>query len=115
MECLFQHLALDHDDFGLNQSKIIVIESNKFERDMRMSLRNLRKLICAGKPAQHPTFPHPAPVKTVSALRARSNHSRMAKERAKFDLRTIMRSANLVQVGGAPEQRQGHVRGSKEG
>jgi hypothetical protein len=25
--------ALDHDDFGLNQSKIIVIDSNSLERD----------------------------------------------------------------------------------
>jgi hypothetical protein len=50
---------LDHDDFGLNQSKIMnVIDSNKLERDMQISLRNLRKLDCAGKPV--PTFPHPA-------------------------------------------------------
>ncbi len=38
---------LDHDDFGLNQSKIMnVIDSNKIERD------------AGGKPV--PTFPHPA-------------------------------------------------------
>jgi hypothetical protein len=51
--------ALDHDDFGLIQSKIMnVIDSNNVERDMQISLRNLRKLDCAGKPV--PTFPHPA-------------------------------------------------------
>ncbi|MGP0060136.1 MAG: hypothetical protein ACLPID_12705 [Beijerinckiaceae bacterium] len=49
---------LDHDDFGLNQSKIIVIDSKGLERDMQISSRNLRKLDCAGKPV--PTFPHPA-------------------------------------------------------
>jgi hypothetical protein len=50
--------TLDHDDFGLIQSKIMnVIDSNKIERDMQISLRNLRKLDCAGKPV--PTFPHP--------------------------------------------------------
>ncbi|MGP0061126.1 MAG: sulfite reductase subunit alpha [Beijerinckiaceae bacterium] len=50
---------LDHDDFGLNQSKIMnVIDSNKLERDAQISLRNPRKLDCAGKPV--PTFPHPA-------------------------------------------------------
>ncbi len=39
--------ALDHDDFGLNQSKIMnVIDSNTLERD------------AGGKPV--PTFPHPA-------------------------------------------------------
>ncbi|MGP0060599.1 MAG: hypothetical protein ACLPID_15040 [Beijerinckiaceae bacterium] len=53
--------ALDHDDFGLNQSKIMnVIDSKDLERDMQISLRNLRKLDCAGKAAQRPTFPHPA-------------------------------------------------------
>jgi hypothetical protein len=51
--------ALDHDDFGLNQSKIIVIDSYKLERDMQISLRNLRKLDCAGKAAQRPTFHYP--------------------------------------------------------
>jgi hypothetical protein len=51
--------SLDHDDFGLIQSKIMnVIDSNKLERDMQISSRNLRKLDCAGKPV--PTFPHPA-------------------------------------------------------
>jgi hypothetical protein len=35
-----------------------VIDSNKLERDMQISLRNLRKLDCTGKPV--PTFPHPA-------------------------------------------------------
>jgi hypothetical protein len=35
-----------------------VIDSNKVERDMQISLRNLRKLDCAGKPVS--TFPHPA-------------------------------------------------------
>ncbi len=44
-------LTQDHDDFGLNQSKIIVIDSNKLERDTQISPRNLRKLDCAGKPA----------------------------------------------------------------
>jgi hypothetical protein len=44
----------------LIQSKIIVIDSKDLERDMQISLRNLRKLDCAGKPAQRPTFPHPA-------------------------------------------------------
>jgi hypothetical protein len=51
--------GLDRDDFGLNQSKIMnVIDSNNLERDMQISLRNLRKLDCAGKPV--PTFPDPA-------------------------------------------------------
>ncbi|MGP0059114.1 MAG: hypothetical protein ACLPID_07500, partial [Beijerinckiaceae bacterium] len=51
--------TLDHDDFGLIQSKIMnVIDSKYLERDMQISLRNLRKLDCAGKPV--PTFPHPA-------------------------------------------------------
>jgi hypothetical protein len=54
-----EEVALDHDDFGLNQSKIMnVIDSNKLERDMQISLRNLHKLDCAGKPDS--TFPHPA-------------------------------------------------------
>jgi hypothetical protein len=48
----------DHDDFGLIQSKIVVIDSNKLERDAQISLRNLRQLDCAGKPV--PTFLHPA-------------------------------------------------------
>jgi hypothetical protein len=30
-------------------------------RDARSSLRNLRKLDCAGKAAQRPSFPSPAP------------------------------------------------------
>ncbi|MGP0059355.1 MAG: hypothetical protein ACLPID_08730, partial [Beijerinckiaceae bacterium] len=50
----------DHDDFVLIQSKIIVIDSDKIERDRQISLRNLRKLDCAGKAAQRATFPHPA-------------------------------------------------------
>jgi hypothetical protein len=29
----FRDHALDHDDFGLNQSKIIVIDSKDLERD----------------------------------------------------------------------------------
>ncbi len=50
---------LDHDDFALNQSKIMnAIDSHKLERDAQISLRNLRKLDCDGKPV--PTFPHPA-------------------------------------------------------
>ncbi len=114
MERLFQHVALDHDDFGLNQSKIVAIESKKSERDRQISLRHLRKLECAGKSAQRPTFPHPAPVKTVSALRAHPNHSRIAKERVKFDLRTIMRSANLVQIGEPLNCVKATSRGSKE-
>jgi hypothetical protein len=45
----------------LNQSKIMnVIDSKGLERDRRSSSRNLRKLDCAGKAAQRPTFPHPA-------------------------------------------------------
>ncbi|MGO9025859.1 MAG: hypothetical protein ACLQIQ_16415 [Beijerinckiaceae bacterium] len=49
---------LDHDDFGLNPSKIMnVIDSKDLERDMQISLRNLRELDCAGKPAS--TFSHP--------------------------------------------------------
>ena len=42
---------LDHDDFGLNQSKIIVnaIDSNNVERDRQLSLRNPRELDRAGK------------------------------------------------------------------
>ncbi|MGP0060051.1 MAG: PAS-domain containing protein [Beijerinckiaceae bacterium] len=52
----------DHDDSGLNQSKIVhVIDSKNSEGDMQISSRNLRKLDCAGKTAQRPTFPHPAP------------------------------------------------------
>ena len=52
---------IGHDDFGLNQSKIMnVIDSNNLERDMRSSSRNLRELDCAGKAAQRPTFPHSA-------------------------------------------------------
>jgi hypothetical protein len=35
-----------------------VIDSYKLERDMQISLRNLRELDCAGKPV--PTFAHPA-------------------------------------------------------
>ncbi len=62
--------ALDHDDFGLNQSKVMietsdisdvfrnVIDPKSVELDMQISSRNLRKLDCAGKPV--PTFPHPA-------------------------------------------------------
>jgi hypothetical protein len=42
----FRRHALDHDDFGLNQSKVIVIDSKGLERD------------ASGKPAT--TFPHPA-------------------------------------------------------
>jgi hypothetical protein len=49
--------APDHDDFGLNQSKIIVMDSSNLERDSRSSLRDLRKPDCAGKAAQRPTFP----------------------------------------------------------
>ncbi|MBN8958165.1 MAG: hypothetical protein J0H17_16600, partial [Rhizobiales bacterium] len=37
---------LDHDDFGSNRSKVIVIDSNILERD------------AGGKPLH--TFPHPA-------------------------------------------------------
>jgi hypothetical protein len=41
------HVILDHDDFGLNQSKIMnVIDSKSLERD------------AGGKPGS--TFPHPA-------------------------------------------------------
>ncbi len=36
-----------------------VIDSNKLERDAHISLCNLRKLECAGKAAQRPTFPIP--------------------------------------------------------
>ena len=51
--------GLDHDDFGLIQSKIMnVIDSNNLERDSQISSRNLLKLDCAGNPV--PTFPHPA-------------------------------------------------------
>jgi hypothetical protein len=50
--------SLDHDDFGLIQSKIMnLIDSNKLERDVQIGLRNLRKLDCAGKPVA--TFPYP--------------------------------------------------------
>jgi hypothetical protein len=54
------NVVVDHvHDFAFNQSKIMnVIDSNKIERDMQISLRNLRKLDYAGKPV--PTFPHPA-------------------------------------------------------
>jgi putative membrane protein len=33
LQRISRHRPLDHDDFGLNQSKIIVIDSNKLERD----------------------------------------------------------------------------------
>src|ERR1039458_4616601 len=59
----------DHDDFGLNQSKVInVIDANNLERDRQISLRNPRKLDCAGKAVQRPTFPHPAPGETTNRL-----------------------------------------------
>jgi two-component system chemotaxis response regulator CheB len=60
----------DHDDFGLNQSKIMnVIDSDNLERERQMSLRNLRELDGAGKIAQRPTFPNPAQAPTArSAL-----------------------------------------------
>jgi hypothetical protein len=46
MTCLYEN-ALDHDDFGLVQSKIMnVIDSKSLERD------------ASGKPVS--TFPHPA-------------------------------------------------------
>jgi hypothetical protein len=52
---------LDHDDFGLNQSKIMnVIDCKNKERNTLLSSRSLRKLNCAGKAAQRPGFPHPA-------------------------------------------------------
>ena len=42
---------LDHDDFELNRSKIMnVIDSNNVKRDRQISSRNLRELICTGKP-----------------------------------------------------------------
>ena len=51
---------LDHDDFGLNQLKIMnAVDSNKFERDSEISSCNLRERDCTGK-AQRRTFPHPA-------------------------------------------------------
>jgi hypothetical protein len=54
---------LDHDDFGLNQSKIIKRDRfNELEQDAQISLCNLRKLDCAGKPVA--PFPHLAPVRT---------------------------------------------------
>jgi hypothetical protein len=50
----------------LDQSNVSnVIYSHKLERDMQMSLSNLHKFDCAGKPV--PTFPHPA----LKALRFR--------------------------------------------
>ena len=49
----------DRDEFGLNQSKVIVIDSNNPERDTQISLRNLREFDGAGKAAQRPTFPQP--------------------------------------------------------
>ncbi|MGP0059847.1 MAG: hypothetical protein ACLPID_11235 [Beijerinckiaceae bacterium] len=49
---------LDHDDFGLNQPEIIVIDFNNLERDIQVSLCNLHELDCAGKPVS--AFPHPA-------------------------------------------------------
>jgi tRNA (guanine-N7-)-methyltransferase len=52
---------LDHDDFGLNQSKLMnVIDSKSLERDMQIGSGNLREPDCAEKAAQRPTFPHPA-------------------------------------------------------
>ncbi|MGP0061332.1 MAG: glycosyltransferase family 4 protein [Beijerinckiaceae bacterium] len=62
----------DHDEFGLHQSKLMhetsdisgvfinVVDSKSLERDTQTSSGNLRKLDCAGKAAQRPTFPHPA-------------------------------------------------------
>jgi len=51
-------LAQNHDDFGSTRLKIILIDSNKSERDRRSSSRNLRKLDCAAKPLRG--FAHPA-------------------------------------------------------
>jgi precorrin-3B synthase len=63
--------TLDHDDFGLHQSEIMnVIDSNNVERAAQTSPRNLRKLDCAGKAAQRPTFPHPALASWLERLAA---------------------------------------------
>jgi hypothetical protein len=55
--------ALDHvHDLGPIRSKVMnVIDSKGGERDRQISPHNLRKLDCAGKPAQRSGFPHPAP------------------------------------------------------
>ncbi len=59
VSCTSTGRPLDHDDFGLNQSKIVdVIDSNNLARHAQISVRNLRKLDCAGKAG--PSFPHPA-------------------------------------------------------
>ncbi|MGP0061679.1 MAG: hypothetical protein ACLPID_20620 [Beijerinckiaceae bacterium] len=57
---------IDHDDFGLNQSKVIVIDSHNLERDMQISLRNLHELDCAEKSVA--TFPLSAPGETTNRL-----------------------------------------------
>jgi hypothetical protein len=54
---------LDHDEFGSNRSEFMnVIDSRNVEREMQISLCNLHKLDCAGKPVS--TFPHPAPAQS---------------------------------------------------
>jgi hypothetical protein len=59
IDCAPRAGRLNHDDFGLIQSKIMnVIDSKDWERGAQISLRNLRRLDRAGKPV--PTFPHPA-------------------------------------------------------
>jgi hypothetical protein len=78
---------LDHDDFGFIQSKIMnVIGSNKIERDMQISLRNLRKLDCAGKAAERPTFPHPALGSPAAASSSMSDPTLCAESRQEFSL-----------------------------
>jgi hypothetical protein len=58
---------IDHDDSGLNQSKVMnVIDSHNLEREMQISLRNLRELDCAEKSVA--TFPHSAPGETTNRL-----------------------------------------------
>ncbi len=94
---------LDHDDFGLIQSKgMNVINSNNLERDRQISLRNLRKLDCAGKPV--PTFPHPALVEArrVMALCAVCGYCngycdvfRGASRRLDFQVSDLHHLANL--------------------
>jgi hypothetical protein len=53
-------LRLGHDDFGLNQAKIMIETSDI--SDVSMNVIDSKKLEqdAGGKAAQRPTFPHPA-------------------------------------------------------
>jgi hypothetical protein len=78
--------SLDHDEFGSNRSISIsmfrkldidvinVIDIVMLELDRKTSLRNLRESDCAGKPALHSTFPHPALDRREGRVTARLRH-----------------------------------------